>query len=82
MTQGIVTFEPATRGELILSPGHWRKIRLDGRFTAKIGCPECGVTGNLAEHVIASDGTVRPSVECPNASCSFHATIRLDAWGG
>jgi hypothetical protein len=41
--------------------------------------------GNLAvliDHDIAKDGTVTPSVVCPNGNCAFHDYVRLDGWEG
>jgi hypothetical protein len=49
--------------------------------TAYVCCPQCGGIASLAQHDIADDGTVSPSVVCPDAACDWHEHIRLDDWG-
>lgn len=39
-----------------------------------------GVPG-ITRHTIASDGTVNPSVVCPEDGCGFHEFVRLEGWG-
>jgi hypothetical protein len=61
------------------APGTWRHGTSDGSPTAFFRCPQCPTLGALAgTHDIAADGTVTPSVVCPN--CSFHEWIKLDGW--
>ncbi|KKM62202.1 hypothetical protein LCGC14_1523990 [marine sediment metagenome] len=33
-----------------------------------------------AEDVPCADGTVTPSLGCPNPACSFHEFVKLDGW--
>ena len=42
-------------------------------------CPD-GHPGALSDHQIAADGTVTPSVVCPEETCEFHQMIRLVGW--
>ncbi len=49
------------------------------RRTAFICCPDCGALLLLNPHIVASDGTVTPSVAC-RPPCDFHEFIRLDKW--
>ena len=32
-------------------------------------------------HTIAADGSVSPSMVCPNPPCPYHEFIQLDGWG-
>ena len=43
-------------------------------------CPK-GHIGQL-DHTIAEDGTVSPSVVCPESGCGFHEYVRLEGWKG
>lgn len=58
----------------------WRSARVDGRRIVQLACPGCGKTARLADHLIATDGTVAPSVVCPHPPCTFHEVIQLDGW--
>lgn len=59
-----------------LEPGTYRKIN---PFNAVLCCPDCGETGGL-DHEIDNDGTVTPSLVCPNDGCSFHEMVKLKDW--
>lgn len=61
-------------------PGTWRPVRRDGVRTADIICPKCGLARPLDQFEIKADGTVHPSVECPQKSCDFHSWIKLGGW--
>ena len=64
-----------------LAPGQWSKTSCKQNiFKARISCPNCGLTGPLLNHDVASNGSVAPSVECPNLECGFHDHIVLDQW--
>ena len=63
---------------LDLAPGTWVKMA-DG--TPTISCGGCGERGSLADHTIATDGTVSPSLVCP-ADCGWHVFGRLLDWPG
>lgn len=32
------------------------------------------------DHEILEDGTVNPSVECPEPGCGFHEIVKLEQW--
>lgn len=58
----------------------WRPMkRADGCPTAWFRCPN-GRLGGLSAHTIAADGTVSPSVVCPQDGCGFHDHIKLLGW--
>jgi hypothetical protein len=44
-----------------------------------MACPS-GHVLTLREHSIEEDGTVVPSVVCPNTGCRFHNYVRLVGW--
>lgn len=56
----------------------WNRVTIDGKVTARVACPGCGLTFAL-DHTIAKDGTVSPSLVCPIKGC-FHGFIRLEGW--
>lgn len=62
------------------APGWWPTPQ-DNRGSRSVWfrCPN-GHVGTLWVHEIAPDGTVSPSVACPNPECSFHDSIRLENW--
>jgi predicted RNA-binding Zn-ribbon protein involved in translation (DUF1610 family) len=62
-------------------PGTWKRLSLaEGGISASITCPKCGVYGTLESHKIHKDGSVWPSVVCPN-DCGFHGmNVILDGW--
>lgn len=68
------------------APGRWRRWKhpvFPGPVhhdTAGLQCPTCGRLFCLANHAIAADGSVSPSVVCPHPGCSFHEFVRLLGW--
>jgi hypothetical protein len=62
--------------------GEWKGIRSDGKHTALIACPDCGIRGALTTHTIGDDGAVSPSVVCGEGACAFHEYITLADWQG
>lgn len=61
----------------------WRRLGVaGGGISATMVCPNCNQPSALLDHVIAPDGTVYPSVECPNDDCTFHEFVLLEGWGG
>jgi hypothetical protein len=44
-----------------------------------MACPD-GHVLTLRQHSVAEDGTVMPSVVCPNYECRFHGYVRLVGW--
>lgn len=63
-----------------LAPGMWYRTAMkDGTRTAWFRCAN-GHYGALTDHEVARDGTVSPSVECPEKECTFHETVRLEDW--
>lgn len=64
-----------------LTPGTWQGgTKIDGSRTALFSCPLCGGTGSLADHEIADNGNVTPSVVCMVGDCEFHEYITLENW--
>lgn len=74
----------STRGR---NPGQWWPTKYpDGRLSATLYCSECEKPMSLANHKIADDGTVTPSVVCPQENvecprCGFHEFVRLNGLG-
>jgi len=48
------------------NPGQWKPVKNGGKISAIYYCIECGHAMSLENHNINSDGTVNPSVVCPN----------------
>ena len=40
----------------------------------------CGKLFTLCDHTIADDGSVSPSVVCPNKNCDWHVYLKLLDW--
>jgi hypothetical protein len=61
---------------------HVREVDAEGeaKITVRFCCPDCGLCGALDDHEISPDGTVVPSVVCPNDECDFHETVRLQGY--
>ncbi len=64
-----------------LSAGTWQDAQSSTKRTALFKCPN-GHIGSLSGHDIAQDGTVSPSVVCPEDGCDFHEFIKLKGWEG
>lgn len=63
-----------------LAPGTWSKAKMvDGQPTA-LACCVNGHIASLSGHDIAADGTVTPSLVCPEDGCIFHEFVQLDNW--
>ena len=61
----------------------WNPVDLGGgKMSAAFNCPFCGAHGTLEDHEIKADGTVEPSLICPNdeKGCMFHDHVRLLGW--
>ena len=58
------------------TPGTW--FRQAG-VAPMICCGFCGTRTSLAEHTIAADGTVQPSLVCPT-DCGWQVFARLVGW--
>ncbi len=41
---------------------------------------DSGHVAYLSDHTIAADGTVSPSLVCPEPGCSWHVTAKLVGW--
>lgn len=63
----------------LVSVRQWRVVKLDGVPYVRATCPGCDLEA-LLDHDIADDGTVSPSMDCPNDRCDFHANVRLELW--
>ncbi len=59
----------------------WPVTRADGRRNAMVACGR-GHIASLADHTIGPDGTVTPSLVCPETGCDWHEWVRLDGWDG
>ena len=64
------------------NPGEWALLSdvVTGQTSADITCPKCGRIGSLMGHEVAADGSVTPSLVCPQDSCLFHRFGVLDGW--
>ena len=60
-------------------PFTWERVTLDGVRSAAAYCVN-GHFAVLSAHEIAPDGTVTPSVVCPEDECDWHEMVRLDGW--
>ncbi len=69
-----------TRGERIfeLKPGQWAPTVGDAPVVW-VSCGGCGAKATLEDHSIAPDGTVNPSLVCPEG-CGWHVFGRLVGW--
>lgn len=64
--------------------GVWRGAKriiskTETKRTANMSCPKCGEQASLIGHTIKDDGTINPSVVCPN-ECGFHEMVKLKDW--
>ena len=60
-------------------PLTWRGLAYkDGHRGATLSCDK-GHSGTLTDHKIAEDGTVTPSVMCPE-KCGWHEMVILEDW--
>ena len=62
-----------------MSPLRWRTVHLDGRPQQAVCCAN-GHAAFLDDHEIAADGTVSPSLVCPEDGCDFHEFVKLEGW--
>jgi len=68
------------RGDENGAGARWKLVyELGGRRNAKVWCPR-GHYGYLDDHEIAADGTVTPSLVCPDDHCDWHVNGRLVGW--
>lgn len=51
----------------------------DAKRSAKVRCGN-GHLASLDDHTIAADGTVSPSLDCPEGGCGWHVHARLVGW--
>ena len=63
------------------TPLTWTLLRTAKGWSAMAVCSN-GHEGSLDDHTIAGDGTVTPSVVCPEKKCGFHDHIQLAGWLG
>ena len=78
------------QGSVVDTKGVWEKQTLpDGRKTALMSCPLCGMIFSLGGDEILEHGMVFPEVTCHNYSlspgtypCSFHGLLKLEGWEG
>ena len=61
--------------------GEWWPYRLEGRESAMLRCPSCGLPAFLtAAHRIDDDGAVSPAFACRWAGCHYAAELVLHGW--
>lgn len=63
-------------------PGAWLVLlKCEGGRSVHLTCGKCGKqTGTLADHTIAADGTVTPSIGCPHDGYDWHIFGVLEGW--
>lgn len=59
------------------APLTWNGLKTPEGRSATLVCPN-GHYAALTDHRIGEDGTVSPSVICPQ--CGFHENVRLEGW--
>jgi len=62
----------------LIKKENWRKVNFDGKNTARVKCPKCGIEG-LLNHEVDKEGNVNPSVVC-GMKCGFHSMVKLEGW--
>ena len=78
------------KAEAPLAPGEWAppltptsEYVISNRIKALVRCPLCKWDSAVgAKHRVLADGTLKPSLVCPNKACAFHVWARLDGWTG
>lgn len=71
-----------TRG-LTMGTGRaqWWPYQLhDGRRSAVLRCPACGLPAFVTEHAIDDGGELDGAFACRGTSCAFEARLRLEGW--
>ena len=75
----IVIKRASDRGPMI--PLEWRTVRHLGLAPEQeVMCSEGHVAFLDRDHAIAEDGTVTPSLDCPEDGCAFHEFVKLEGW--
>jgi len=57
----------------------WRQVVQDGESLVRVSCAD-GHVADLSSHIIQADGTVKPSVLCPEPGCHWHEFVQLQEW--
>jgi hypothetical protein len=57
----------------------WRRSTRDDKPTANVKCGN-GHIASLADHTIAADGFVSPSLDCVVEGCDWHVNACLVGW--
>lgn len=52
----------------------------DGRRSAVLRCPKCGLPSFVTEHKIESSGSVQGPFSCRGDACGFSAKLWLRGW--
>ena len=60
-------------------PRTWKGLQTENGRSASLTCPQ-GHVCSLSNHEILSDGSVHPSVICPEDGCGFHEFVKLKDW--
>lgn len=77
MTVVLAHAEPAQ----IFEPLTWQKVT-ELPSMARVVWAVCG-NGHRAmldDHVISADGSVTPSLVCPEPGCGWHENVKLEGW--
>jgi hypothetical protein len=66
-------------GDDPMRKGEWRLWQQHDAVRVVVCCPDCGEVAEL-DHEVSANGTVSPSLDCPNMRCKFHESGRLEDW--
>ena len=72
----------AHRMNITVPANLWQRMKTtkqDGTSNVWVTRPS-GHLGSLADHTVAADGAVSPSLVCPSNGCTFHEHVTLDGW--
>jgi uncharacterized Zn finger protein len=69
------TTECDSCGRRRIAHGQWGVVNRDGRKLIIVACPECGVVGDLDNHIVDDKGVVSPSLIC--STCGWHFEVKL-----
>lgn len=52
----------------------------DGRRSAVLRCPKCGLPSFVTDHKISASGKVHGAFECRGVTCGFEGKLCLEGW--
>ncbi len=63
---------------VVVERDNWKLVLLDGKYTVKLKCPDCGVWAYADGHTVFEDGRLDPSVVCSGKDgCKFHDFVKF-----